>query len=62
MQHHFEPNLVPFENAESAIQEDPNRAALELFAGPRRNFVYYCMQAFMIAFRAYLDRELKLTA
>ena len=41
MQHHSESNLVPFENAESATQEDPNRAALELFAGPRRNFMYY---------------------
>jgi hypothetical protein len=41
MQHHFESNLVPFENTESATQEDPNWAVLELFAGPRGNFMYY---------------------
>lgn len=41
MQHHFESNLVPFENTASATQEDPNWAVLELFAGPRGNFMYY---------------------
>jgi hypothetical protein len=41
MQHHFESNLVPFEEPQSATQEDPNRRALEVFAGPRGNFMYY---------------------
>ena len=40
MQHHFESNLVPLEEPQSATQEDPNRV-LELFAGPRGNFMYY---------------------
>ena len=41
MQHHFESNLVPFEEPQSAAPEDPNRQALEVFAGPRGNFMYY---------------------
>ena len=41
MQHHFDSNMVPFENTESATKEDPNWAVLELFAGPRGNFMYY---------------------
>jgi hypothetical protein len=41
MQHHFESNLVPFEEPQSATVEDPNRPVLELFAGPRGNFMYY---------------------
>jgi len=40
MQHHFESNLVPFEEPHGTVQ-DPNREALELFAGPRGNFMYY---------------------
>jgi hypothetical protein len=49
MQHHFESNLVPFENTESAIQEDPNRAVLEVFAGPRGNFMYYwCASLYVV--------------
>jgi hypothetical protein len=41
MQHHFESNLIPFEEPQSAAPEDRNRAVLELFAGPRGNFMYY---------------------
>jgi hypothetical protein len=41
MQHHFDSNLVPFEGTQSATKEDPNCAVLELFAGPRGNFMYY---------------------
>src|SRR5258708_14276090 len=41
MQHHFESNLVPFEEPQSAAPEDPNRQALEVFAGSRGNFMYY---------------------
>ena len=41
MQHHFDSNLVPFEDTQSGTKEDPNRAVLELFAGPRGNFMYY---------------------
>ena len=41
MQHHFESNLVPFEEPQSAAPEDPNRQTLEVFAGPRGNFMYY---------------------
>jgi hypothetical protein len=41
MQHHFESNLVPFEEPQSATLEDSNRSVLELFAGPRGNFMYY---------------------
>jgi hypothetical protein len=40
MQHHFEANPVPFEEPQSAKPEDRNRV-LELFAGPRGNFMYY---------------------
>ena len=41
MQHHFESNLVPFEEPPSATPADPNRPVLEVFAGPRGNFMYY---------------------
>jgi hypothetical protein len=41
MQHHFDSNVVPFEDTQSGTKEDPNRAVLELFAGPRGNFLYY---------------------
>ena len=41
MQHHFESNLVPFEEPDADAVQDPNRQALELFAGPRGNFMYY---------------------
>ena len=40
MQHHFESNLIPFEETQAAL-EDANRAALDLFAGPRGNFMFY---------------------
>lgn len=41
MQHHFESNLVPFEEPDADTVQDPHREALELFAGPRGNFMYY---------------------
>jgi hypothetical protein len=41
MQHHFESNLVPIEESQSPAPEDSNRPVLELFAGPRGNFMYY---------------------
>jgi len=40
MQHHFEANPVPLEEPQSAKGADPDRV-LELFAGPRGNFMYY---------------------
>lgn len=55
MQHHFESNLAPFEEPQSATPEDPNRRVLELFAGPRGNFMYYWYGSLYIVVEGFRD-------
>ena len=59
MQHHFESNLVPFEEPQSATQEDPNRRALEVFAGPRGNFMYYWYGSLYVVIEGFRSLNLK---
>lgn len=59
MQHHFESNLAPFEEPHSAAPEDRNRQVLELFAGPRGNFMYYWYGSLYVVVEGF--RSLHLT-
>jgi hypothetical protein len=59
MQHHFESNLAPFEGPQSAAPEDRNRQALELFGGPRGNFMYYWYGSLYVVIEGF--RSLHLT-
>jgi hypothetical protein len=59
MQRHFESNLVPFEEPQSATQEDPNRRALEVFAGPRGNFMYYWYGSLYVVIEGFRSLNLK---
>jgi len=58
MQHHFESNLVPFEESDRGAVQDPNREALELFAGPRGNFMYYWYGSLYVVVEGFLASKL----
>jgi hypothetical protein len=58
MQHHFDSNTVPFEDTQSATKEDPNSAVLELFAGPRGNFMYYWYGSLYVVVEGFQDLHL----
>jgi hypothetical protein len=58
MQHHFESNPVSFEAIQAGTSEDPNRAVLELFAGPRGNFMYYWYASLYVVVEGFRDLHL----
>ena len=58
MQHHFESNLVPFEEPQPVTPQDADRVALELFAGPRGNFMYYWYGSLYVVVEGFRDLKL----
>jgi hypothetical protein len=58
MQHHFESNVVPFEEPQAAALQDANRAVLEVFAGPRGNFMYYWYGSLYVVVEGFRDLQL----
>jgi hypothetical protein len=58
MQHHFESNLVPFEEPQAGAFQDANRAVLEAFAGPRGNFMYYWYGSLYVVVEGFRDLQL----
>ena len=58
MQHHFESNVVPFEEPQAGALQDANRAVLEVFAGPRGNFMYYWYGSLYVVVEGFRDLQL----
>ena len=58
MRHHFESNLIAVEEPRDAALQDPDRAAFELFSGPRGNFMYYWYASLYVVVQGF--RNLKL--
>src|ERR1700737_2836699 len=58
MQNHFESNLVPFEEPQAGALQDANRAVLELFAGPRGNFMYYWYASLYVVVEGFQNLHL----
>ena len=59
MRHHFEANPVAVEEPSVAALQDPYLAALELFSGPRGNFMYYWYASLYVVVQGF--RKLRST-